>query len=242
MNNAPVTNKRLRTPPHDLEAEKALLGAIMLKPEAMHDVSVAVYPESFFADKHAEVFRAILETFTKGDPIDILSITNRLTHNKQLERVGGASYITEMIEGVPAAGNALYYAELVQSKAILRGLIYAADEIAEIGFSNPESVDAALDQAEKKVYNVTNNTGAQKFKAIGKSLTEAWERFEHLSANQDEMRGVPTGFGALDNILSGFQESDLIIFAARPSMGKSTFMLDVARNAALKHKKAVGIF
>ena len=242
MENAPSTNKRLRSSPHNIDAEKALLGAIILKPEAMHDVGVTIFPESFYADKHAEIYRAVLEIFTKGDPIDMLTVSGRLKDNGQLERIGGGTYLTELIETVPAAGNALHYSELVQAKSTLRQLIHAGDEIAELGFSNPESIDETLDQAEKKVYNVTNNTSIQKFKTIGHSLTEAWERFEHLSANQDEVRGVPTGFPALDNILAGFQKSDLIILAARPSMGKTTFALDIARNAALKSKKSVGIF
>jgi len=238
----PKTSKRLRIPPHNIDAEKALLGAIILKPEAMHDISVTVFPESFYADKHTEIFRAILEIFTKGDPIDMLSVTTRLKNNDQIDRVGGASYVTELMETVPAAGNAIYYATEVQNRAILRGLIHAADDIAELGYSNPDNIDETLDQAEKKVYNVTNNTSTQKFKTIGSSLTEAWERFEHLSANQDERRGVPTGFGSLDNLLAGLQKSDLIILAARPSVGKTTFALDLARNAALKYKKSVGIF
>lgn len=242
MSNTPRTNKHLRTLPHDLDAERALLGALILKPEAMHDVSVTVFPESFYADKHREIFRAILELFTKGDPIDILSVTNRLKKNEQLERVGGVSYVTELIEVVPAAGNAQYYGQLVQDKSILRGLIYAADEISELGFSNPDNIDETLDQAEKKVYNVTNAPTSQKFKTIGNSLTEAWERFEHLSANQGEIRGVPSGFNSLDNLLSGFQKSDLIILAARPSVGKTTLALDITRNAALKHGASVGIF
>lgn len=242
MSDAQATNRNLRTPPYNLDAERALLGALILKPEAMHDVSVSVYPESFYADKHSEIFRSIFEIFTKGDPIDFLTVNTRLKTNGQLERVGGATYITELIEAVPAAGNATYYAELVQSKAILRGLIDAGEEIAELGYSDPENIDATLDAAEKKVYNVTNNTTTQKFKSIGSSITEAWERFEHLSANSDAMRGVPTGFTALDNVLAGFQKSDLIILAARPSMGKTTFALDIARNAALKYKKSVGIF
>ncbi len=237
-----ATNRNLRTPPYNLDAERALLGAVILKPEAMHDVSVSVYPESFYADKHAEIYRAIFEIFTKGDPIDFLTVNTRLKINNQLDRVGGATYITELIEAVPAAGNALYYAGLVQSKAILRGLIDAGDEISELGYSDPENIDATLDAAEKKVYNVTNNTTTQKFKSIASSITEAWERFEHLSDNQDAMRGVPTGFTALDNVLAGFQKSDLIILAARPSMGKTTFALDIARNAAIKYKKSVGIF
>lgn len=239
---APSLNKILRTPPHNIDAEKALLGAIMLKPELMHDVSVIVYPESFFADKNRQIFKAILEIFTKGDPIDLLSVTTQLKTNNQLERVGGATYVSELTETVPAAGNGNYYAELVQSRAVLRSLINAGDEIAELGFSDPQNIDETLDQAEKKVYSVTNGIVVQKFKTIGSSLTEAWERFEHLSANQDARRGVPSGFDGLDNILAGFQKSDLVILAARPSMGKTTFALDIARNAALKHRASVGIF
>ncbi len=236
------TNKNLRVAPHNIDAEKALLGAILLKPDAMHDVSVTIFPESFYASKHSAIFEAIYQIFIKGDPIDIVSVTSKLSAANALERVGGASYITELIETVPAAGNAMYYTELVQGKAILRGLINAADEIAEMGYSNPESADEVMDQAEKKIYQVTNAPTTQKFKTIGSSLTEAWERFEYLSANQDEKRGVQSGFTALDNLLAGFQKSDLIILAARPSMGKTTFALDIARNAALKYGSSIGIF
>ena len=236
------TNKNLRVAPHNIDAEKALLGAILLKPDAMHDVSVTIFPESFYASKHSAIFEAIYQIFIKGDPIDIVSVTSKLSAANALERVGGASYITELIETVPAAGNAMYYTELVQGKAILRGLINAADEIAELGYSNPESADEVMDQAEKKIYQVTNAPTTQKFKTIGSSLTEAWERFEYLSANQDEKRGVQSGFTALDNLLAGFQKSDLIILAARPSMGKTTFALDIARNAALKYGSSIGIF
>lgn len=235
-------SRLLRTPPQNLDAECALIGAIILKPEAMHDVSVTVYPESFYADKHKEIFRAILDIFTKGDPIDILSLTTRLKDRSLLERVGGASYITSLVENVPAAGNALYYAELVQNKSILRGLITAADEIAELGYSDPENIDEAMDTAEKKVFQVTNAPTTQKFTPIGSSLTEAWERFEHLNSGGQVHRGIPTGFASLDNFLSGLQKSDLIILAARPSMGKTTFALDMARNAALQSGKSVGIF
>jgi replicative DNA helicase len=242
QSNQPTRSKLLRTPPHNIDAERALIGALILKPEAMHDVSVTVYPESFFADKHKEIYRAILETFMKGDPIDILSITTRLKNKDLLDRTGGASYITELVETVPAATNALYYAELVQSKSILRGLISAGDEIAEIGYSDPESIDSAMDAAEKKIYQVTNAPTTQKFTPIGSSLTEAWDRFEKLSSQEYEQRGVPSGFTTLDNLLAGFQRSDLIILAARPSMGKTTFALDIARNAALIHKASVGIF
>lgn len=235
-------NRSLRTPPKHIEAEKALLGSIILKPETMHDVSVMVRRESFYADKHRDIYDAIFQIFTKGDPIDVISVSDKLKTNKNLERIGGASYLTELVDGVPAAGNALYYAEQVHNKAVLRGLIDAGEEIAEMGYSDPENLDATLDNAEKKVYNVTNISTTQNFRTIGSSLTEAWERLEHLHENPDSKRGVPSGFTSLDNLLSGFQKSDLIILAARPSMGKTTFALDIARNAALRHGASVGIF
>ena len=235
-------NRSLRTPPQNVEAEKALLGAIILKPDVLHDVSVTVFPDSFFADKHRLIYEAISHIFSKGDPIDVVSVVTKLKDMNALDRTGGASYIAELIETVPAAGNAMYYAEQVINKATLRHLIHAADDIAEIGYSDPETVDEALDQAEKKIFQATQAPSAQKFRPIGTALKEAWERFEHLSANPEMKRGVPSGFTALDNLLSGFQKSDLIILAARPSMGKTTFALDLARNAALQYGASVGIF
>jgi len=242
MNDLKTTNRSLRTPPRNTDAEKALLGAIILKPDVLHDVSVTVYPESFYVDKHRLVYEAIIQIFTKSDPIDVVTVVSKLRDAGNLDRVGGATFIADLIETVPAAGNALYYAEMVAGKSALRSLIYAAEEIAEIGYSDPESVDEALDQAEKKIFHATQSPSAQKFKTIGSSLSEAWERFEYLSANQNETRGVQSGFTALDNLLAGFQKSDLIIVAARPSMGKTTFALDVARNAAMKYGASVGIF
>ena len=238
----PQNNKSLRTPPMNVEAEKALLGAILLKPDVMHDISVNVYPESFYADKHSAIFKAISEIFSGGDPIDIVSVSTKLKEMDQLERVGGAAYVTELIETVPAAGNASYYAGQVIDKSTLRNLIHAADDIAEIAYGDPESIDSALDQAEKKVFQATQSPSAQKFRPIGTALTEAWERFEHLTENPQDKRGVPSGFVALDNVLAGFQKADLVILAARPSMGKTTFALDLARNAALQHDAKVGIF
>ncbi|MEK7462275.1 MAG: replicative DNA helicase [Patescibacteria group bacterium] len=238
----PTLNRSLRKPPQNVEAEKALLGAIILKPDVMHDVSVTVFPESFYADKHRNIYQAISHIFSKGDPIDLISVVTKLKDMNALDRSGGAAYITELIETVPAAGNASYYAEQVLNKSTLRNLIHAADDIAEIGFSDPESVDEALDQAEKKIFQATQAPSSQKFRPIGSALKEAWERFEHLSANPEMKRGVPSGFTALDNVLSGFQKSDLVILAARPSMGKTTFALDIARNAALQYGSSVGIF
>ncbi len=239
---ADPTLTKLRTPPSSLDAERALLGAIMLRPDTMHDISTVIFPESFYAEKHREIYRAILAIFAKGNPIDLLSVTHFLTEKQALDRVGGASYVTELIENVPAAGNANYYAKVVEEKATLRSLINAGQDIAEIGFGNPENVDEALDSAEKKIYQVTQSPTAQKFIAMKDTLGEAWTRLEHLHATKDEIRGVKTGFPALDNLLAGFQKSDLVILAARPSMGKTSLALDLARNAATKFKVPVGIF
>jgi len=211
-------NRALRTQPQNAPAEKALLGAIILKPDVMHDVSVLVYPDSFYADKHRAIFDAITQIFAKGDPIDTVSVVTKLKDMSQLDRVGGGAYITELIETVPAAGNAMYYANQVQEKSTLRGLIHAADDIAEIAYSDPETVDEALDQAEKKIFQATQSPSAQKFRPIGSALKEAWERFEHLTENPEERRGVPSGFTGLDNLLSGFQKSDLIILSSMSSV------------------------
>ena len=239
---APSLNKNLRTAPHNIDAERALLGATLLKPDVMHDISVTVFPESFYADKHRVIYDAIYQIFLKGDPIDIVSVTNKLTTMNALERVGGAAYIAELIETVPAAGNAQYYADLVQSKSTLRGLIHASEEIAEMAYQNPENTEETIDKAEKTIYQVTNAPTTQKFEQIGRPLKDAWEKFEYLSAHHDERRGVPSGFTGLDNLLGGFQKSDLIILAARPGMGKTTMALDIARNAALLHDAHVGVF
>lgn len=233
---------KLRALPQQVDFEKALLGAILLKQDVMHDISVTVYPNSFYVPKHGDIFGAILELFLNRDPIDVLTLTDRLKSQDKLNYVGGASYIAELLNSVPASGNALYYAEKVRDKASLRGLIKAADEISEIAFEDPSNVEEALDRAEKKIYEVVNVPTSQKFTMIKDSLAEAWERFEHLSANQDAKRGITSGFDGLDNIIAGFQKSDLIILAARPSMGKTTFALDIARNAALRGGASVGIF
>lgn len=237
-----LTAKHLRVPPHNIDAERALLGAVMLRPDSLHEISATLFTESFYADKHRDIYRAIIDLFSKGNPIDLVSVAHLLTERKLLEKIGGASYLTELIESVPAAGNSVYYAQLVQQKYLLRSLIQSADEIAEMGFSNPEDVDVVLDSAEKKIYQVTQSPTAQKFVPIKHSLGEAWERLEHLHNSKEETRGVKSGFPALDNLLAGFQKSDLVILAARPSVGKTSLALDITRNAAVKFGAKIGFF
>jgi len=214
----------------------------MLKPDCMYDVSDLVGVDSFYVDKHRIVYQAMRDLFSKSDPIDVLSVSARLKANKDLERAGGASYLTELVNTVPATANAHHYADLVQKAATQRGLIDAAEYIAELGFDDSLDLEESLDQAEKKMFEVTNTPSLHKFVSMRDELGEAWERIDHLHKSGDEMRGVPTGFKDLDHMLAGFQKSDLIILAARPSMGKTALALDIARQTAIQHNVPVGIF
>jgi replicative DNA helicase len=184
----------------------------------------------------------MLALYSKNEPIDIESVRARLSDEGNLEQVGGISYLAELAGDVPAASNARHYAGQVQKKHMLRGLINAGEYVAELGYDEAEDLDETLDRAEKKIYEVTSTPALSKFTALGDSLKDAWSRLEHLHEHKDEMRGVRSGFKDLDNMLAGFQKSDLIILAARPSVGKTSLALDIARQTAIEHKTVVGIF
>ena len=235
-------DEHLRIPPQSIDSEKALLGAIMLKPETLHDISDIISPFSFYAEKHRTIFRGMMDLFAKGEPIDLLSLSTKLKETKTLDAIGGSSYLAELVNGVPTASNAEHYAHIVQKKATMRDLISAADHISELGYKEEQDLEETLDEAEKKIYEVTNTPGVHKFTSIAQSLGDAWDRIDHLHNAGDELRGIHTGFPSLDNILAGFQKSDLIILAARPSMGKTALALDIARQAATEHNVPVGIF
>lgn len=233
---------KLRIPPQQLESEKALLGAIMIKPDTLHDTIDMVSPDAFYSEKHRIIYRAMVGLWGKNEPIDLLSVTSKLKDSGQMEQVGGVTYLSELVAGVPAASNAKHYAGIVQKKFMLRNLIDAGEYIAELGYDESSDVEETLDKAEKKVYEVTNAPTLHKFVSMRESLTEAWARLEHLSNSKDEMRGVKTGFKDLDNLLAGLQKSDLVILAARPSMGKTALALDIARQAAINQSTVVGLF
>ncbi len=232
----------LRTPPQSLESEKAFLGAVMIRPESMVESTDAIQAEAFYSEKHRIIYRAILTLWQKNEPIDVESVRATLSDQKQLEHIGGVAYLANLAAEVPAASNARFYAEQVQKKAMLRNLIDAGEYVAELGYEEAEELEEVLDKAEKKIYEVTATPTLSKFTPLSASLTEAWARLEHLQEHKDEMRGVPTGFKELDNMLAGFQKSDLIILAARPSMGKTALALDIARQTAVKNKTHVGMF
>ncbi len=231
-----------RIPPQSLEAERALLGALLLKPEAIHDISDLVKPESFYAEKHRLIFESMRTLVDRGEPIDILSLGERLQANGLLERVGGRAYIAELAGQAPSPGNFNHYAELVARKHIMRALIDVSYEITEAAYDEARDTTEVLDTAEKSIYAIGNASTVHKFVAIKDKIDSTWDRIENLSKNKDALRGVPTGFPELDNLLSGFHPSDLIILAARPSVGKTSLALDIARNTAVRHGTPVGIF
>lgn len=233
---------KARMPPQAIDAERALLGAIMLKPECMYDITDSIDAESFYVEKHRTIYKAMHELFSKSEPIDVLSVSSRLKAHKAIERAGGASYLTELVNTVPATSNAHHYAGLVANASTLRKLIESAEHIAELGFDESRDLEEVLDEAEKRMYELTNAPSLHKFVSMRESLGEAWERIDHLHKSTDEMRGIPTGFKDLDNLLAGLQRSDLIILAARPSVGKTALALDIARQTAIHHGTAVGIF
>lgn len=232
----------LRIPPQNLDAEKAVLGSVMLRPGALFEVSDILSAESFYAEKHKIIYNTMVELSLKNEPIDFLSLSTRLKEKKLLDSIGGSSYLTELANLVPSSSNIKHYAQSVQKKYILRSLIEAADHISELGMKDGEDdIEEVLDQAEKRILGVSSPK-TQNFVAIKDILPEIFEQINNLHESKDNLRGVPSGFPALDQKLSGFQKSDLIILAARPSVGKTTLALDIARLAATKHGIPVGIF
>src|SRR3989338_9178975 len=233
---------KLRIPPQNIDSEKALLGSIMLRPEGMHEISDIMTPGAFYVEKHRMIYEAMLDLFTKNEPIDLLSLSSRLKEKGKLDSVGGSAYLTDLVNIVPSASNIKHFRSIVYRKYAMRSLIHASEFIGELGFDEAQELDQLLDKAEKKIYDVTSSPALHKFVSLRDTLSDAWERIDHLHKSKDELRGIRTGFRDLDNMLAGLQKSDLIILAARPSMGKTALALDIARQSAIKHGTPVGIF
>lgn len=237
------TKKINRIPPHDLEAEQATLGSVMLNPSALNEIIDSVQSDSFYAEKHKIIFKAMIELYSKNEPIDLLSLSTTLKNRGSLEQIGGRTYLTDLTNAVPASTNVKYYANIVHKKALMRKLIEAGEHLSTVGFSESDTdIESIMDDAEKKIFSITNDPKGQKFVSLKQSVSEVWNEIERLHESKGETSGVPTGFPALDSVLAGLHKSDLIILAARPSVGKTTLALDIARNAAVKFGVAVGIF
>lgn len=231
-----------KIPPHNLEAEQAVLGSILVDRDAIIKIADFLKSEDFYKDTHSMIFQSIIELYEKREPIDILSLSNRLKEKKQLKTIGERSYLAELTNVLPTASNVTNYAKIVQSKATLRRLIQSSLKINDLAYTETEDVEKLLDEAEQHIFGISQKLLKQQFIPISSVLTEAFERIDELHKQKGKLRGIPIGFPDLDNLLAGLQKADLVILAARPSVGKTTLALDVARNIAIRQKKKVGIF
>ncbi len=229
-------------PPQDIEAERSLLGSLMLDKDAIVKIADFLHADDFYRKNHQDIYQTIEDLFSRGEPVDLVSVASRLREKNHLEKSGGVAYLTELVNTVPTASHVSTYARIVQKKRILRDLISTGEEIVLMGYKEEEEADELLDDAERKIFGITQKNLTQTFLPLRPYLEEAFERIDRISKHKGVLRGTSTGFKGLDTILSGFQNSDLIILAARPSMGKSSLALDIARSVALKEKKPVGVF
>ncbi len=227
--------------PQNVEAECGVLGSIIIDPEAIVQISDFLQPEDFYRDAHRTIFEVILHLYQGGEPADFITICDELERRSQLEDVGGASYITSLINQVPTSGNVEYYGHIVERTATLRRLIHAAGQIAAVAYEEGDA-DVALDKAEKLIFDISQRHTRSDFSPMEDILADYMARLELLNQRRGTITGVATGFTDLDRMTGGLQRSDLIIVAARPGVGKTSLALSLAHNAALKFKNAVAVF
>lgn len=236
----------IRTPPHSKEAEQSVIGSVLIDKDAMLKIADLLEPGDFYYDTHRMVYEAIHDLYNRHDPIDVLTVANLLEERKQIELVGGPAYLAELTNAVPTSTHVFKYAQIVKNKSTLRKMIKAGHVIAGCGYEEEENVENLLETAEKEVFSISQTFLKDRFVHIKEILNKRYEEITNLHATPeaDRVRGIPTGYGSLDKILSGFQPSDLIVLAARPSMGKTALALSMAQKIAIESpkKRTVGIF
>lgn len=231
-----------KVPPHDLDAEVSVLGAILIDPEAIIKVGERLQPESFYNPSHQVIYEAMLELFDRREPIDVVTLTNQLKKLKKLKNAGGTAGVAALANTLSTAANVEYYAKIVQELGIKRSLISISADIGDLAFDESQEVADLVDTVEQKVFSLSQTRNKKAFTPIKEALTESFQRLDELQRSGDELRGVPTGFADLDNLMAGLQRSNLIILAARPGMGKTAFSLNMAQNMAVLAKKKIGFF
>jgi replicative DNA helicase len=232
-----------RLPPHNHEAEQAVLGSILLEPSVIVTVTERLRPEDFYRQAHQRLFQVMVELSERGEPVDLVTLTSELRDRKLLEEVGGVPYLTELSSVVPTAANVEYYAKIVEEKSVLRRLIRTATQIAASGYTGSEELGDLLNEAERRILEISQRRiRGSGFVPIRDILLESYEQIEAQHFNKTGISGIPTGFVDLDRMTSGLKGSDLIILAARPSMGKTAFALNVAQNVGVRQGKTVAIF
>lgn len=231
-----------RVPPHNLEAEESVLGSMMLSKAAVGDTLEILRPEDFYRETHQRICEAIRDLFAQGEPVDAITVGEELRRRGDLEPVGGLPYIHTLVSAVPTAANATYYAKIVSEHATLRRLIEAGTQIVGDAYEVPEDVEEAVNRAEELIFGVAARRLHQDFRPLSELLVETMEQLERLEARQADVTGIPTGFADLDRLLSGLQPGNLILVAARPAMGKSSFVVNVAHNVATSEQLPVVVF
>lgn len=231
-----------RIPPNSMEAEQSVLGAMLLDKEAISVAAEILKDGDFYREVHNEIFMAIVDIYNAGEPVDLITLTDRLKSRKTIEAVGGITYLTQLMNIVPTAHNIEYYARIVLEKSTLRKLIKSSNEIIAKCFDSGSDTAAIVDDAEKGIFNISLSRSTQGFIPIKKILTSNFDKIEELYLNKGKITGIPTGFSDLDSKLSGLQNSDLILIASRPSMGKSSLMMNIVQNASVKEKYTTAIF
>ncbi len=231
-----------KLPPHNLEAEQSVIGSLLIDRDAVIRIASFVKPEDFFRASHALIYQAILDLYNRREPADFVTVVDELERREKLESVGGVAYLSELLNAVPTAVHVEYYGRIVERTATLRRLIDAGTEIVSVGFDESIDVDEALDQAERAIFGVAQKRTVRDFHSIGDVLEQYFDKLDFIQQNRGDLVGVPTGFSDLDKLTGGLQRSDLVILAARPSLGKTSLQLGIAHNAGVKHGKTVAIF
>jgi len=239
MDNEQIIEK---LPPQNLEAEQSFLGSLLIDKDAIIKVADIITEYDFYKEGNRVLFSAIMELYSRHEPIDIVSLTNILESKNRLEMIGGRTYLAQLSNLVATPAHIVHYANIIQRKATLRRLLRAAAEISELGYKEDEDIEKILDESERKLFGVSQKYLKNVFLPVDQLLNEAFERIDELHKQSGKLRGVPTGFYDLDRLLAGLQKSDLVILAARPSVGKTSLAMDIARQAGVEHKTPVGIF
>ncbi|XOQ17788.1 MAG: replicative DNA helicase [Sporanaerobacter sp.] len=231
-----------RIPPHSLEAEQSVLGAMIIDKEAINTAVETIRPEDFYKEANKEIYETILELYNRNEPVDLITLSEELKKRGTLENVGGINYLTSLSGSVATTANVKYYCDIVEEKSILRRLIKSCDEIITKSFEDAEEVNSIIERAEKSIFDITQGRNNEGFSPIKEVLLDSFSRIEEMSMNEGGLTGLTTGFLDIDEKLSGLQKSDLILLAARPSMGKTALGLNIALNSAIKGNGHVAIF
>ncbi len=231
-----------KIPPQNIDAERSTLGSMLLEKEAIYKAVESLKADDFYREAHRVIFETVLQLANSGEPVDIITVSEALKQRNMLEKVGGIPYLTALANAVPTAANIEYYAKIVEEKSLLRAIISVATQIVKLGYEGAEEVDVILDEAEKTIFQITQKRNVKGYISLKSILVETFERIEQLYDSRGSVTGVSSGFADLDRMTAGLQPSDLVILAARPSMGKTTFALNIGRYVAVETKTPVVVF